>query len=42
MQKGKSMAFLDVAEKLEEREVNEEKCKHLEREVEEKQGEWDL
>ena len=42
MQKQKWMVLLDVVETLDKGEVNEEKCKHLEREVEEKQGGWDL
>ena len=34
--------MLDVVEKLDEWEVNEEKCKHSEREVQKKQGGWYL
>ena len=40
MQKWKWMVFLPVVEKLDEGEVNEEKCKHLEGEVQKKQGGW--
>ena len=38
MQKWKWMVFLDVVEKLDEGEVNEEKCKHLEAERQKKKN----
>ena len=38
MQKWKWMVFLDVVGKLDDGEVNEDKCKHLERDVREHQG----